>query len=48
MVAFLDCVQQFKEEAEKGETRFAFLTGQYSPVLNEPKVGPKWAEWKGQ
>lgn len=22
MVAFLDCVQQFKEEVEKGETRF--------------------------
>lgn len=37
MVAFLDCVQQFKEEVEKGETRFCLP---YRWVLLHPV--PNW------
>lgn len=34
MVAFLDCVQQFKEEVEKGDTGFClpYRSDTYRPV----------------
>nr|XP_013005143.1 beclin-1 isoform X4 [Cavia porcellus] len=49
MVAFLDCVQQFKEEVEKGETRFCLPyrdtrdTGQ----CHDPPSALQAAQWSG-
>lgn len=34
MVAFLDCVQQFKEEVEKGDTGFCLPYRQENPYVH--------------